>query len=356
MINCPNCENLNDEDNQFCGKCGAKLPNPKYCPLGHYKSYTDDFCTKCGEKLISKEEYEEISQKISSLLQKAREFKDKKDCDEALKCFDEILYIQPNHILSLMEKTHIYGDLGKFKEAIECCDKRIEIDSQDKFALLFKGNYLGELGKFEEAIECYDKSILIDFNYHSPYISKGKALLELNKFDDALYCFDKALKIKNDDPIVWDIIIGKLINLFKFEEAMDYCNRALNYHPDNISLNYKKAILLGLNNEYLKANDLISKYSLNGAGIFNTVANAFNLMGEYNKAKRFCNKSLDLNQQFCHSWLTMGEIYFNLKKYDESLKYFKKGFELSSEDNDTVINGLIKECQEFVKSNLNIEN
>lgn len=352
MINCLNCKNPNDEDNQFCGKCGAKLPNPKYCPNGHYHSYENDFCIKCGEKLVSKEEYEKISQKIGSLLQQAREFMDKNDFYEALKCFDKLLKIRPDDILSWNEKRRIFADLGKYEDAIECCDKLIEIDSKDNFAFLFKGNYLNKLGKIEEAIECFDKSILIDSNYHSPYIDKGEALLELGKFDDVVYCFDKALKIKNDDPLYWDIIISKLISLSKFEEAMDYCNRGLNYHPDDISLNRNKAILLGLNNEYLKANEVISKYNLNGARIFYSVARCFNFIGEFHKAKRFCNKSIDLDPQCCDYWLTMGEIYFNLEKYDESLKYFKKGFELSLDDRDELINGLIKECQEFVKTNL----
>lgn len=78
MVECPNCQNLNDENNQFCGKCGANLPNPKYCPKCNYHSYIDDFCTKCGEKLVSKERYEKIINKMISLRQQAYDFKDKK--------------------------------------------------------------------------------------------------------------------------------------------------------------------------------------------------------------------------------------------------------------------------------------
>lgn len=321
MVECPNCETLNDEENQFCGECGTKLPEPKICPSCNYQSYENKYCTKCGTKLVSKEEYDKTSNKIESLLKQARNFLDNNELNEAIKCFDEILNISQG-------------------------------DAQIVFALNEKAKIYWDLGKYEEAIECYDKCILIDPEEYFFYFHKGEILLELNNFDKALYCFDKAFKIKNDDPFYCDMIVNNLIRFSKFEEAMDYCNRGLNHHPEDISLNFNKAILLGLNNEFLKANDLILKYNLNGARIFNTVAHKFNLMGEFHKAKRFCSKSIDFDSQYYSSWLTMGEIYFNLEKYEESLKYFKKGFELSLVDKDEIINGLIKECQEFVKSNI----
>jgi len=352
MIECPNCKNLNDEDNQFCGKCGAKLPNPKYCPRGHYHSFTDDFCTKCGEKLISKVKYDKISKKVISLRHQADDFKDKKEFDKALQCYDEILKIRPDDGLTITSKRSIYSKLGKFKEAIECCDEEIEIDSQDNFAYLFKGTYLHKLGKFEEAIKCFDKSILIDSNYHSPYIDKGVSLLELGKFNDALCCFDKAFKIKNDNPFIFSFVVSKLYDFFKFEEALNYCNMGLSYHPNDNPLINKKARLLCLRSNDDEANDFISKNNLNGARIFYSVARKLNLMGDFYKAKQYCNKSINLNSQFYHSWITMGEIYYNLEQYDESLEYFKKGFDLCSDDKEKIIKGVNKNCQDFVKSNL----
>lgn len=193
---------------------------------------------------------------------------------------------------------------------------------------------------------------MIDSNYYSPYIDKGRALLELGKIDDALYCFDKSLKIKNDEPYNFILLASILCNFFKFEEALDFCERGLNYYPQDIKLNYEKAKILCLTGNDFEANELISKYNLNSAAVFNLVAHIFNLMAEFNKAMIYCNKSIDLDSQYSDSWLTKGEIYFNLKKYDESLIYFKKGLDLNKNDKETIINGLNKNCQEFVKSNL----
>ena len=52
MIQCPNCGNLNYEENNFCRKCGVILPNLKICPECKYQSFIDNFCTIWESKLI----------------------------------------------------------------------------------------------------------------------------------------------------------------------------------------------------------------------------------------------------------------------------------------------------------------
>ena len=349
MIECPNCKNLNEEENQFCGKCGAKLPDAKYCPKGHYHSYNDDYCTKCGTKLVSKAEYEKLSRNVFSLLQKASDLEKNEKFDESLQCLDEILEIDPNNIDCLNFKRRIYENLGKYDEAIEYCDKRIKLDSNDNFAFLYKGKYLSELGKFDEAIECYDESLLINPNYYSPYIDKGFSLLELNRLDEALNCFDKALNI-NNDPFYWDYIVGKLIQFFKLEEALNYCNRGLNFHPNDISLNFNKAKLSCLTGNEMESDEIISKFGLRESRLFYEVARYFNAIDEFHKALRYCSKSIHLDSKDPYSLALMGNIYFNIKQYDLSLNYFKKALELSS-NNEEYIN-LSKYCQEFIQSNL----
>ena len=52
--------------------------------------------------------------------------------------------------------------LGKFEEAIKCYDEVLNIDPKDIDALNNKGIALGKLGKLDEAIKCYDKASKIN--------------------------------------------------------------------------------------------------------------------------------------------------------------------------------------------------
>ncbi|MFQ6062233.1 MAG: tetratricopeptide repeat protein, partial [Methanosarcinales archaeon] len=50
------------------------------------------------------------------------------------------------------------------EEAIKCYDKVLEIDPESVHALYNKGNALYNIGNYEDAIECYDKALEIDPN------------------------------------------------------------------------------------------------------------------------------------------------------------------------------------------------
>lgn len=68
---------------------------------------------------------------------------------------------------------------GNYEEAIKCYDKAIELDPNYTFAWSGKGNALSNLGKFEEAIICYDKSLAIDPNNKYALDNKDLALKKL---------------------------------------------------------------------------------------------------------------------------------------------------------------------------------
>ena len=83
----------------------------------------------------------------SNLMQRAYEFLNEGETDNALQLYDDILRVNPTH-------TH---------------------------ALNYKGLALASLGNYEEAIQWYDKVLHIDPNDSDAKYNKNIALLSLNK-------------------------------------------------------------------------------------------------------------------------------------------------------------------------------
>lgn len=83
----------------------------------------------------------------SNLMQRAYEFLNEGETDNALQLYDDILSVNPTH-------TH---------------------------ALNYKGLALASLGNYEEAIQWYDKVLDIDPNDSDAKYNKNIALLSLNK-------------------------------------------------------------------------------------------------------------------------------------------------------------------------------
>jgi tetratricopeptide (TPR) repeat protein len=81
------------------------------------------------------------------------------DWEGALKCFDEVLALEPNHSEALVKKGVALERLRKLDEAFTCYDRAIAADDSMTIAYLHKGGLCSRLERFKEALECYEKAL-----------------------------------------------------------------------------------------------------------------------------------------------------------------------------------------------------
>ena len=89
--------------------------------------------------------------------------------------------------------------LGKYDEAIKCYDESIKIDPSNPVVWNNKGLALYYLGKFDEAIASYEHAITIDPSDADAWNSKGNSLNSLKKYEEAKKCYDKAKELEVAD-------------------------------------------------------------------------------------------------------------------------------------------------------------
>ena len=65
------------------------------------------------------------------------------------------------------------GSLGQLDDAIKCCNKALELNPDDANPYINKGVALGSLGQFDDAIKCYNKALELNPDDANPYINKG---------------------------------------------------------------------------------------------------------------------------------------------------------------------------------------
>jgi tetratricopeptide (TPR) repeat protein len=118
--------------------------------------------------------------------------------DEAIKCYDKAIEIDPDNPVVWNNKGLALNSLGKYDEAITSYDKAIEIDPDDADTWNNKGLALNSLGKYDEAITSYDKAIEIDPDDADTWNNKGLALNSLGKYDEAKKCYDRSKKLGYD--------------------------------------------------------------------------------------------------------------------------------------------------------------
>ena len=128
--------------------------------------------------------------------------------DEAIKCYDEAIRINPDDADIWKSKGITLKKLGKYDEAIKCYDEAIKINpfAVDAGVWYNKGISLNKLGKYDEEIKCYDEAIRINPEYDNAWYNKGIALTDLERYEEAIKCYDEAVRI---NPFAVDAHIGK---------------------------------------------------------------------------------------------------------------------------------------------------
>lgn len=128
----------------------------------------------------------------------------------------------------LMEEGNFHLAIGEF-------DKCMETHGQDSYIIQLKAFCLMQLEEYNQAIGCYE-IILDDYNYDLDRMALnniGIAYNKINKPDTAIEYFDEGIKYYPDYIDFWINKGVSLIELEKYEEALECYEGALNLDFSN---------------------------------------------------------------------------------------------------------------------------
>jgi tetratricopeptide (TPR) repeat protein len=151
--------------------------------------------------------------------------------EDAIKCYDKALKIDPNEKDVLCNKGLSLQGLRKYDEAIVQFDEALKVDPKYVEALNAKGVCLSAQGMNEEAIVQFDEALKVDPKYVEALNAKGVCLSAQGMNEEAIVQFDEALKV---DPYSPYVLNNKGVSLFKLrrdDEALKYYDKALRIDP-----------------------------------------------------------------------------------------------------------------------------
>ena len=127
--------------------------------------------------------------------------------------------------------------------------------------------------------------------------NKGLALNDLGKYQEAIEYYDKALAI---NPTYLQALHNKGLALFnqgKYQEAIEWFDKALKVNP-----NYK--------------------YALNGKG------SALNGLGNYQEANEWLDKALIVDPNYKYALDNKGKALYNQGNYQEAIEYYDRALSI----------------------------
>lgn len=171
----------------------------------------------------------------------------------------------------------------------------VDIDNELSTAIFFdeNGNHILHSGKQME----YTKNFLAKQQDKAAYYEKGIELLNLWKYDEAIECFNKALKIEPADHNILNLKGAALMNLERAKEAIECFDKALEIDPNIENI---------LNNKGLALSDI----------------------GKHDEAIQCYDKAVEINPNYEKAYYNKGLELDLLGKLDDALKLYDKAVEL----------------------------
>ncbi|XRO76969.1 tetratricopeptide repeat protein [Methanocaldococcus sp. 10A] len=143
---------------------------------------------------------------------------------EAIDCYNKALDIDNKYVDAWIEKGRVLlSGFKNYDEALKCFETALSIEPNNKMALIGKALSLAMKNKYDEAITYIKEAFKDEFNNEDEFWNVlGELLQEFDKDEDALKCFERALKINpNNIPAIINKI-NALLSLGKRKKAISF--------------------------------------------------------------------------------------------------------------------------------------
>jgi len=172
-------------------------------------------------------------ERLEEFLDKAERYKNRNQYHDAVRYYDMVLDIDPNHTQALNNKGLILWANRKYKLAIEHFDHILELDPKNQEAIINKAASFNRLGEKDKAIKLYDELLEDDKTNADAWSNKGVILFSQQRYEEAEKCFKNAVENNPDDEDSWFNYAFVLEKLDKFQEATDAYETVLKLNPGN---------------------------------------------------------------------------------------------------------------------------
>lgn len=161
--------------------------------------------------------------------------------EQAIEYFEKAIEIDPEFTLAYLGLADTYMLLGDYAgmslrdvldKAEPAIGKALALDDELAEAYVAKGAIRAKVGDYSAAVDAFERAIKLDPNFSRAYHWYGDVLLTyLQQPDAALPKLERAYTLDPVSPALIVTIGQALSGLGRFEEAMDYYQKALEIEP-----------------------------------------------------------------------------------------------------------------------------
>ncbi len=219
------------------------------------------------------------------------------DLQKAEAIYRNIFEADPNHVDTINNLSVILIDRKEFNDANLLLEHGMQIAPDNHRIVENFGYNLAAQGREEAALPYYEKALTIEPKSQQTYVMYGKLLYLLGKYDQATEQYKKALKINPKNIAAMENLAATDFVMGNFDESIDLYEKVIELNPKCGRL-YRT---ITQSKKFKSADDRHVK-----------MIEGFDIDGVDAESRS-------------HIFFAKGKIYSDLKEYDKSFEYYKKG-------------------------------
>lgn len=287
---------------------------------------------------------------------------------DAVRLFEAVLRVEPEHVGALNLLGVVLTQLGRFTEAegylrralqhtppsdvtlynygivlkvlnrpaeaMQRFSEAVKLNPSVAETWNYRGATFGDLARHEEAIADFDKATALNPRYAEAFQNKGKSLLALARGDEALAAFDRALAINSALAEAW---LGRghvFAQLQKYGDALAAYDRAVALKPFLAEAWLVRALVLsvfGNHQAALSSFDRALALDPNLATASVGRGNSFLQLQQYDNALAAYDRALAFNANIAEAWFGRADTFLHLREYEKALTAFDRALALKPE-------------------------
>jgi len=216
-----------------------------------------------------------------------RSFNEAKNYKEAVIHFTKAIDQKPEYTKAYLGRAFAYEQMGKIKDAAEDYKRLSVFEPKEEDIFFNAGRLFLKLEEYKEALKFLNHATLLDKKMLKAYLLKIKALDKLGDYKKAYYAAEQALKIE--------------------ETAINFYNRA--YLGDSLQSSVKAIA------DYRKAIAKNPRFLL----AYESLAKALLRAEQFDKAKKTCEKIINLDSKNFTGYWVRAEVYRNKMDFPQAI-------------------------------------
>jgi tetratricopeptide (TPR) repeat protein len=183
----------------------------------------------------------------------------KSRAEEAIKCYENSITINPNYADALNNLGHAYAEQGKVMEALPLYERALQQQPKSADINNNYGNALAEMGKVDQAIAHYLIALATNTNHADAHNNFGIALAMRGQFDEAVFHLQRGIQLDPGKASAYSNLGNAFAVQHKLNEATLQYRRALSLKPDDAQVHNNLGNVLS---EQTNFEEAINEYQL----------------------------------------------------------------------------------------------